>query len=61
LEGLRREVRFLGVELAAFAGAHNLVGVPDCRGPIEALSKDFTHKGPRGSMVPALPLVGVLE
>jgi hypothetical protein len=32
-----------GVELTAFAGANNLLGVSYCGGPIEALSKSFAN------------------
>ena len=34
-----------GVELATFAGSHDLRGVGDCNWPVETLPKRITHKG----------------
>jgi hypothetical protein len=51
LQGVRREVGFSGVELAPFAGAHDLAGVRDRGGPIEALAECVAHEGARRGMV----------
>jgi hypothetical protein len=39
LEGVRWEISLAGIELAPIAGAHNLVGVGDRGGPVEALAE----------------------
>jgi hypothetical protein len=44
---VRREVGLAGVELAPFAGAHDLAGVGDRGGPIEALAERVAHEGAR--------------
>jgi hypothetical protein len=45
LQDMRREIVLAGVEWAPFAGAHNLAGVDDRGGPIEALAKRVTYEG----------------
>jgi hypothetical protein len=40
LEGVRREISPVGVELAPLAGAYDLVGVSDRGGPVEALADE---------------------
>jgi hypothetical protein len=40
-----REIGIVGVKLAPFAGAHNLVGVSDRGGPIKALVERIAHEG----------------
>jgi hypothetical protein len=42
---MRWEVGFAGVELAPFAGAHDLAGVGNCGRPVEALAKRVAHEG----------------
>jgi hypothetical protein len=42
---VRREVGLAGIELAPFAGAHDLAGVGDRRGPVEALAERIAHEG----------------
>jgi hypothetical protein len=50
---MRREVRLAGVELAPFAGAHDLAGVGDSGGPVEALAERIAHEGARCCVVAA--------
>jgi hypothetical protein len=45
LEGVSWEVSFAGVKLAPFAGAHDLAGVGDRSGPVEALAERIAHEG----------------
>jgi hypothetical protein len=40
-----REIGLAGVELAPFAGAHDLAGVGDRSGPVEALTERIAHEG----------------
>jgi delta-aminolevulinic acid dehydratase/porphobilinogen synthase len=40
-----RKVGLAGVELAPFAGAHNLAGISDRGGPVEALAECVAHEG----------------
>jgi hypothetical protein len=40
-----REVGLAGVELASFAGAHDLAGISDRSGPVEALMECVANKG----------------
>jgi hypothetical protein len=42
---VRKEVGLAGVELAPFAGAHDLAGVGHRGGPVEALEERVAHKG----------------
>jgi hypothetical protein len=42
---MRREIGLAGIELAPFAGAHNLAGVGDRGGPVEALAERISHEG----------------
>jgi hypothetical protein len=51
LEDVCREIGLAGIELAPFAGAHDLTVICDRRGPVEALAKLVAHEGaaaPRG-------------
>jgi hypothetical protein len=61
LEGVRWEVGLAGVELAPLAGAHNLVGVGDRGGPVEALAERIAHEGARRRVVAAHARVDVAE
>jgi hypothetical protein len=45
LEGVSWEVSFAGVKLAPFAGAHDLAGISNRGGPIEALTECVAHEG----------------
>jgi hypothetical protein len=40
-----RKVRFAGIELAPFAGAHDLAGIGNRGGPVEALAERVAHEG----------------
>jgi hypothetical protein len=40
-----REIGLAGVELAPFAGAHDLVGVSDRGGPVKAMVERIAHEG----------------
>jgi hypothetical protein len=51
LEGVSWEVSFAGVKLAPFAGAHDLAGISDHGGPIEALAERVAHEGARRRVV----------
>ena len=35
----------VGIKLTPFAGAHDFIGVGDCRGPVEALPERIAHEG----------------
>jgi hypothetical protein len=54
-----RKVRFAGVELAPFAGAHDLAGIKDRCGPIEALVERVAHEGVWRRVVTAYARVDV--
>jgi hypothetical protein len=56
-----REVGLASVELAPFAGAHDLAGVSDCGGPVEALAERVAHEGAGRGMVAAHARVYVPE
>jgi hypothetical protein len=45
LQDVSREIGLAGVELAPFACAHDLAGVGDRGGPVEALAKRIAHEG----------------
>jgi hypothetical protein len=51
LQGVSWEVCFACVKLAPLAGAHNLVGISDYGGPIEALAERVAHEGARRRVV----------
>jgi hypothetical protein len=40
-----RKVGLAGVELAPFAGAHDLAGISNRGGPVEALAEHVAHEG----------------
>jgi hypothetical protein len=42
---VRREVGLAGVELAPFAGAHDLAGICDRSRPVKALTERVAHEG----------------
>jgi hypothetical protein len=48
---LRREVSLLSVELAPFTAPHDVLGVCDCRGPVETLSESLSDKCSRIGVV----------
>jgi hypothetical protein len=50
---MSREMCLAGIELAPFAGAHNLVGVGDRRRPVKALAERVAHEGARCRMMTA--------
>jgi hypothetical protein len=47
------------VELTPFAGAHNLVSIGNCCGPVEALAECVAYEGVRRRMVAAHARVDV--
>jgi hypothetical protein len=42
---MRREVGLAGVELAPFAGVHDLAGICDRSRPVKVLTKHVAHEG----------------
>jgi hypothetical protein len=42
---VRREIGLAGIELAPFIGAHDLAGIRDRSGPVEALAERVAHEG----------------
>jgi hypothetical protein len=54
-----RKVGLTGVELAPFAGAHDLAGISDRGGPIEALAERVAHEGAWRRVVAAYTRVDV--
>jgi hypothetical protein len=60
-EGVRREVGLAGVELAPFAGAHDLAGISDRGGPVEALTERVAHEGAWRCVVATHTRVNVLK
>jgi hypothetical protein len=58
---VRREIGLAGVELAPFVGAHDLAGVGDRGGPVEALAERVAHESVWRRVVAAYPRVYVLE
>jgi hypothetical protein len=61
LEAVSREVSFAGVKLAPFAGAHDLAGISNRGGPIEALAEGVAHEGARRRVVATHARVDVPE
>jgi hypothetical protein len=59
LEGVCWEVSFAGVKLAPLAGVHDLAGISNRGGPIEALAECVVHKGARRRVVAAHARVNV--
>ena len=47
------------VVLAPFVGAHDLLGVGYCSGPVEALSKCVSNQGSRRGVVTIDPTVDI--
>ena len=45
LQIMSQEVCLPSIELTAFAGSHDVRGVGDCSGPIEALPECVAHEG----------------
>ena len=61
LECLGRQVGLPSIVLTPFIGAHDLLGVGNCSGPVEALSECISNQGPRCSMMTADPTVDVIQ
>jgi hypothetical protein len=61
LEGVRREVGLAGVKLAPLARTHDLAGISNRSGPIEALEECIAHEGARRRVVAAHARVNVLK
>jgi hypothetical protein len=53
--------QFAGVKLAPFAGAHDLAGISNHGGPVEALAERVAHEGARRRVVTAYARVDVAE
>jgi hypothetical protein len=58
---VRREIGLAGVELAPFASAHNLAGIGDRGGPVEALAERVAHEGEQRRVVAAYARMDVAE
>jgi hypothetical protein len=56
---VRREVGFAGVKLAPFAGAHDLAGISDRTGPVEALAECVADESTWRRVVAAYARVNV--
>jgi hypothetical protein len=56
-----REIGLASVELAPFAGVHNLAGVSDRSGPVEALVERVAHEGAWRRVVTTHARVDVAE
>jgi hypothetical protein len=54
-----REIGLAGVTLAPLAGAHDLVGISNRGGPIEALAERVAHEGARRRVVDTYTRVDV--
>jgi hypothetical protein len=59
LEDVCRKVGLAGVELAPFVGAHDLAGISDRSGPVEALAERVAHEGAWHHVVAAYTRVDV--
>jgi hypothetical protein len=59
LEDVRREVGLAGVKLAPFTGAHDLAGISNRSGPVEALAECVAHKSAWRRVVAAYARVNV--
>jgi hypothetical protein len=55
------EIGLAGVKLAPFAGGHDLVGVSDRGGPIEALAERIAHESAQRRVVATHARVDVLN
>ena len=49
------------IVLAPFVGAHDLLGVGYCSGPVEALSECVSNQGSRRGMVSTDPTVDIAQ
>ena len=58
---MSREVRLTGIELAAFAGPHDVIGISNRGGPVKALTKCITHEGALCGVVTADGSVDVTD
>jgi hypothetical protein len=56
---VRREVGLAGVELAPFTGVHDLAGINDRSGTVEALTERVAHEGAWRRMVAAHARVNI--
>ena len=61
LECLGREVSLPSVVLTPFVGAHDLLDVGYCSGPVEALSKCISNQGSRHGVVITDPTVDIAQ
>jgi hypothetical protein len=59
LEDVCRKVGLVGVKLAPFAGAHDLTGINDRSGPVEALAECVAHESAWRRVVAAYAHVDV--
>jgi hypothetical protein len=56
---VHREVSLAGIKLAPFVGAHDLAGISDRSGPVEALAECVAHEGAWRCVVAAYARVNV--
>jgi hypothetical protein len=56
---MSREICLASVKLAPFTGAHDLIGVSDRGGSVEALAERITHEGARRCVVATYARVNV--
>ena len=51
----------MGIIWSAFVGAHDLLGVGYCSGPVEALSECVSNQGSRRGVVTADPIMDIAQ
>jgi hypothetical protein len=56
---MSRKVGFAGVELAPFAGAHDLAGIRDRGRPVKALTERIAYEGAGCGVMAADPRVNI--
>ena len=61
LECLGREVSLPSIVLTPLVGAHDLLGVGYCSGPVEALSECVSNQGSRHSVVTTDPSMDIAQ
>jgi hypothetical protein len=59
LQGVSRKVGFAGVELAPFAGAHDLAGIRDRGRPVKTLTERVAYEGAGCGVMAADPRVNI--
>jgi hypothetical protein len=59
LQDVSRKVGFAGVELAPFAGAHDLAGIRDRGRPVKTLMERVAYEGAGCGVMAADPLMNI--